>query len=130
MDIVSKDEKESGLRRLLNLGHTFGHAIEKASGYKEKHGEAVVKGMYIIAKASNNSGKLSDLSFEKIKEILQKHGFNTENSFSIEELIEIIKADKKMENNEVINLVDIEEIGQCNVRKISLNELLAYVEEK
>ena len=86
--------------------------------------------MYIIAKASNNSGKLSDLSFEKIKEILQKHGFNTENSFSIEELIEIIKADKKMENNEVINLVDIEEIGQCNVRKISLNELLAYVEEK
>lgn len=130
MDIVSKDEKEGGLRRLLNLGHTFGHAIEKASGYEEKHGEAVVKGMYIIAKASNNSGKLSDLSFEKIKEILQKHGFNTENSFSIEELIEIIKADKKMDNNEVINLVDIEEIGQCNVRKISLNELLTYVKEK
>jgi 3-phosphoshikimate 1-carboxyvinyltransferase/3-dehydroquinate synthase len=128
MDIVNKDEKEGSVRRLLNLGHTFGHAIEKASNYQEKHGEAVVKGLYIMAKAAKNSGKLKEESFDKIEEMISKYGFSTKNIYTTKALIEIIKTDKKMENNEVINLVDIEDLGQCSIRKISLEDLKEYVE--
>lgn len=51
-DIVNADEKEKGVRALLNFGHTVGHAIEKCSGYKIPHGSAVAVGMVIISRAA------------------------------------------------------------------------------
>ena len=55
-DIVQRDEKESGDRKLLNLGHTLGHAVEKHSGFSLTHGEAVAIGMVMIAKIAENEG--------------------------------------------------------------------------
>jgi 3-dehydroquinate synthase len=73
--IVSADEKETGVRALLNLGHTFGHAIEAGMGYGAwLHGEAVAAGMVLAAHASQALGHLTDVDVERVKVLLQKAG--------------------------------------------------------
>ncbi len=73
--IVAKDEREQGLRAVLNLGHTFGHAIEAATGYAEwLHGEAVGAGMLVAATLSARLGWLTAADVERIRTLLQRAG--------------------------------------------------------
>ncbi|MDE7372687.1 MAG: 3-dehydroquinate synthase, partial [Clostridia bacterium] len=72
--VVSKDEKEGGLRKLLNLGHTVGHAIEKQSNFEIAHGVAVAEGIGIMASAAHRSGELSKGDCHRIRELLSKYG--------------------------------------------------------
>lgn len=73
--IVSKDEREQGLRALLNFGHTFGHAIEVATGYGEwLHGEAVGAGMLVATRLSAKLGWLSSADVERVRTLLQRAG--------------------------------------------------------
>ena len=126
-DLVMKDERDTGDRQLLNLGHTIGHAIEKLSNYTISHGHAVATGIALITKASNNFGYTDDPSLSAIINVLKKHGFDTETSFSEEELIPIILNDKKRGGSN-INLVLPTKIGSSEIREFPVNSLKGFLQ--
>ncbi len=127
--IVSIDEKEKGIRELLNFGHTFGHAIEAITGYKEKikHGEAIFIGMYLalkfsvflkICKMNVLEKYTSHLNNLKINYKLSDYNI----SISQEKFLHHMRFDKKVKNNK-IKLILIKDIGSP-VRLFLENEKL------
>jgi 3-dehydroquinate synthase len=72
--IVERDERESGLRRILNFGHTIGHGIESASGFRLNHGEAVAIGMAVEAEISSAIHTTSDTTVERLTSLLRQYG--------------------------------------------------------
>ncbi|MDR0752428.1 MAG: 3-dehydroquinate synthase [Christensenellaceae bacterium] len=112
--IVAADEKEGDTRMLLNLGHTFAHAIEKLSNYTIPHGSAVGTGISIIAKACNNHSMLSNSDYEKIITLLNTFGFPLASKFHMKELLEATIGDKKNCENKV-SFVAINQIGKCSI---------------
>jgi 3-dehydroquinate synthase len=120
-DIVSQDERESGLRAILNFGHTFGHAIEAGLGYgKWLHGEAVGCGMVMAATLSQRMG-LIDASFvERLSRIVAKAGLpvrapRISAQDNAGRYLELMRVDKKAEAGE-IRFVVIEAPGRASVR--------------
>jgi len=123
--VVSEDEKESGIRAILNLGHTFGHAIENCLGYGEwLHGEAVGCGMVLAAKMSLAQGWLSEAEFSRIKELISQANLPIEKpNIDYEDFIGAMKLDKKNKDREIY-LVLQEGIGKAIVtNKYSSNTL-------
>lgn len=118
LDIVRKDPKEQGLRAILNLGHTMGHAIEKVKHYKLLHGYAVAYGILLEAKIAQHRGILDNKHYQKIKIILEKLGFYGKDlkKFNIAKLIQASRSDKKAKANQV-NYVLLENIGKIYVTK-------------
>ncbi len=100
--VVEQDEKEQGVRALLNLGHTFGHAIETASDYAYLHGEAVALGMVMAAELSTQLGHCSTDIRKILENLLQAFGLpimlNSE--LTAEVLLDLMKSDKKAINNQ------------------------------
>ena len=96
-DIVSRDEREEGLRKTLNFGHTIGHAIELVSGYSLLHGEAVAIGMTLEGRLAEKIGVAKAGTAATIVKALQSAGLPTDlpTGFEAEEVIEAMKADKK-----------------------------------
>lgn len=97
-EIVVKDERESGIRRLLNLGHTYGHAYEAASGYgRLRHGEAVSIGLSLCLAVSERRGKLRDFSYPaRIRSLLQSLSLPTSPPpLPIEKIATALRLDKK-----------------------------------
>jgi len=110
-DVVISDEKESGNRKMLNLGHTFAHAFEVESNFNLKHGKAVIVG---IASALFLSFKLGIITKSKMEELLEliylfKYEINISN-LNFENLISIMKRDKKNKDGK-INFVLIQDVG-------------------
>ncbi len=99
--IVEKDETETNERKLLNLGHTVGHAIEKASNFTLSHGESVLKGLKIALDVSLKLGVLSRENYLKGLEILKLSNTKLNNEYSKELLISYIKKDKKSKGDKV-----------------------------
>ena len=96
-EIVEKDEKDLGLRAILNYGHTVGHAIESASGFKVEHGTAVAIGMLAAAKISNRMGILNKNELLRLNSLIERAGLPTKMpNFEVEEIIQAIKHDKKV----------------------------------
>lgn len=120
--IVVEDEKESNLRRLLNLGHTFAHAIEKLSAYNTPHGVCVSYGLDIVSKIAKIHNKMSAKTYDTIQAMLEKYEFNWDERYSMKDMINEIKLDKKVENN-YLNIVMPYEIGDCRIEKIDLSKL-------
>ncbi|GAA0360594.1 3-dehydroquinate synthase [Bacillus horti] len=115
-DIVSKDEREEGIRALLNLGHTFGHALESLGGYgKYTHGEAVSIGMVMAAQTSEYVYGRDDLK-QQVQEILSSYGlpvaYNTD--WSEKQILDKMYLDKKVLAG-ALNLVLLEDIGNGKV---------------
>tara|TARA_B100000035_G_scaffold51991_1_gene40573 strand:+ start:311 stop:1378 length:1068 start_codon:yes stop_codon:yes gene_type:complete len=107
-EIVSQDEKEKGLRALLNLGHTFGHAIENNLGYgKWLHGEAVACGFLIASSISIQKNTMSISDYNKIKKILEIFKLPTKlpKNISIEKLFNTMQLDKKVKNNKMTYII-------------------------
>ena len=99
--VVVQDEKEAGLRKILNFGHTYGHALEKITNYKTfTHGEAVAYGMHFIFNYAHKL-KLIDANYkETALMLLHKFGFYNKNfNFSSQKLLQIMQKDKKAEDN-------------------------------
>ena len=116
-DIVAADERESGKRALLNLGHTFGHAIENAMGYGEwLHGEAIGAGMCMAASMSNQMGWMSDEDTQKTHSLIEqaKLPCNAPVSMSAEQFLELMSVDKKVLDG-VLRLVLMRGIGKSVV---------------
>jgi len=96
-DIVAQDEKESGLRALLNLGHTFGHAFEALTNYEKfTHGEAVAVGMIYAARLARDLSLISNLDADRISGLVQGYGLPLSyGNLSSEEIIIQMRKDKK-----------------------------------
>ncbi len=117
--VVEEDEFESGLRMILNYGHTLGHAVEKLGGFTRfSHGESVGIGMLYAARIGAALGY--DASLEsKIRASLEAWGLPTDMDYPTDELISVVGADKKRRGNE-ISFVLLKELGKAIVKKISL----------
>ena len=116
-DIVAQDERESGRRALLNLGHTYGHAIETKMGYGEwLHGEAVGAGMVMAAELSEACGWVSRDDLERIKGLIRRGELPVEppSTMTAEDFIENMSRDKKVLDG-VLRLVLIKSIGKAVV---------------
>jgi len=99
-DIVASDEKEASLRKILNFGHTIGHAVEKLSNFNLLHGEAIAIGIVAESQLANKLGILSDKDFIEIKQIFDKMGLSTNipKEIKTKDIMDIIKIDKKARN--------------------------------
>jgi len=129
--VVERDEKEQGERKLLNLGHTVGHAIEKCSGYTIPHGHAVAAGLAVITRAARELGWMSEDALkchdgERVCSALETLGLPIFTDFSAEELTEAALSDKKRAGDS-ITIVVPKEIGACELKKISVSELLPII---
>jgi 3-dehydroquinate synthase len=116
-EIVAADEKESGIRALLNLGHTFGHAIETATGYGTwLHGEAVATGMLMAADLSWRQGWLSQADVQRVEALLLQARLPTRApaSMDYETFMKIMAVDKKVRAGK-INLVLLRRLGEAFV---------------
>lgn len=102
-EVVSQDERELGIRKILNFGHTIGHALEARTAYKRyTHGEAVLIGMYYEALISKGLGYIEDEYFKKIENIIKNLGVSLDISeFSIESLVEAMMKDKKNKDGKI-----------------------------
>lgn len=118
-NVVAKDTKEKGERAKLNLGHTFGHAIEKLAGYGTwLHGEAVACGLVLASKASEKLGKISSADTQRIIALVQKAGLPTRiEGLSLTESIDSMKSDKKSSGG-VIRFVLLNSIGDAYVDEL------------
>ncbi len=125
--IVSEDERDTGLRRLLNLGHTFGHAVESRSGYALLHGEAVSIGMAMICRAACARGLLSKVDSEAVAELLRKYDLPTETAYTADELYDTMLLDKKFSGGR-LHLVVPREIGCCDIVPVTPDELRFWLE--
>ncbi len=101
--ICNKDLKEGGVRKVLNFGHTTGHAIEYLSKYKLNHGEAISIGMALSNKAAMKLKKLSQKQADRIEAMLKRYDLPTElpKYIKLDDVIEMIYKDKKMVGDEV-----------------------------
>lgn len=128
-DIVEKDERESAVRALLNLGHTFGHALEAETGFGEilLHGEAVAVGMALAIGFSLESGILSKEEAQRGLFLLEKCGLKTKMSqirsepFDAQKLVAHMKGDKKAESGS-LTFILLESLGKAVISK-NINEL-------
>lgn len=120
--IVRRDEFEKGERRKLNLGHTWGHGVEKVDGIP--HGQAVSIGMVFAAKMSEKKGLLTSQETQQIIELLKELGLPTETKTSPELIYDTIKKDKKKKDNQ-IHFVFMDGIGDVKVELVNYDELLA-----
>ena len=116
-EIVGKDERESGLRELLNFGHTFGHAIENGLGYGAwLHGEAVAAGMVMAADLSRQLGSLSQSDCERIRSLLVRAGLPTVvKGITSERMLRLMSLDKKVRDGRV-RFVLLDKLGAASIR--------------
>lgn len=115
--IVEADERERGLRRQLNLGHTIGHAIEKSTR-AVNHGEAVAMGLVAIAKAAAKEGMLPERDAERIASVVRALGLSIEPPVPVTAIMRAVRYDKKRQDN-ILRVVIPEAIGRCVVREMS-----------
>ena len=126
VSIVESDERESGMRRLLNLGHTLGHAIEKCT-HAVNHGEAVAIGMAIICCAAKQKGILSSGDANRIIALLDNLGFATDITISMSDILREVKLDKK-KSDSVLNVVIPRSIGRCEVVPMKYDDFVQMFE--
>jgi 3-dehydroquinate synthase len=124
-EIVARDEREAGPRALLNLGHTFGHAIETVQGYGAwLHGEAVAAGMAMAARFSVKLGRLPAADAERLVALLARAGLPTHPPrMAPSAWLEAMGRDKKNESGR-ITLVLLEAIGHASIEKAAPIEAL------
>jgi len=127
-DIVEVDEKESGARKLLNLGHTFAHAIELLSGYGISHGRAVATGIAMASRAAAKCGVLPAQDCARIESLVSAMGYDGRTGFAATDIAEAILGDKKVEGDS-IDFVLPQSIGVCAVRRTPLPEIGKVVED-
>ncbi len=130
--VVTQDERESGLRAILNFGHTVGHAVESLTGYKRLlHGEGVAIGMVTSAFISQEMGLLDDSITWRIVELLRRAGLphRPPEGISPEAVIQAMKLDKKVAHGK-LRFVLVNEIGSAVVSEDVTPELIAQALKK
>jgi len=121
-EIIARDEFDNGERRLLNFGHTIGHAIEKCSEYTLNHGQAVGIGMTVMTDISERLGICRSGTKESLVKILSAFGLPSVTGFSAKALLEGILTDKKRYGSEIA-LVLPKKVGECVCRSFPISEI-------
>lgn len=125
--IVEEDEKEAGVRKYLNLGHTLGHAIEAELGYgKITHGEAIAIGLLFALYVSQEEYSI-ELPLHPLQTWLKTNNYPMELDCSIIHLVEWMKKDKKATNKK-IQMVLLEGIGKPVVKDLNDEEIISYLQ--
>jgi 3-dehydroquinate synthase len=124
LEVVQKDEHESGLRRILNFGHTIGHAIERSKGIL--HGEAVGIGMILAARLSQLQGLLTASETDRVEHIVRSAGLPAKLELDPEEIYMNIRKDKKKSGDDV-HFVLLKGLGNTLIRPIQLKELKSMI---
>ena len=119
--IVSRDEFEKHKRKLLNLGHTYAHAIEKLSAYKVPHGIAVIIGTIKIIEYAKSVGLMDKTNYDKFMSLISKTELPTLD-YSVEDALGVIKNDKKRQGD-YIDLVIPKKIGKVKIVKTCIKDL-------
>ncbi|WP_339146503.1 MULTISPECIES: 3-dehydroquinate synthase [unclassified Sutcliffiella] len=129
-EVVSNDEKETGLRAILNFGHTLGHALEAAYGYgKITHGDGVALGMLFATRLSEKLNPELQLS-KSLSETWKRYGFpiKIQPPVSPQELLTWMKKDKKTQNSH-IHMVLIQSVGKVELRSVPDELILETLQE-
>ncbi|MDR1821290.1 MAG: 3-dehydroquinate synthase [Oscillospiraceae bacterium] len=124
-EIVAQDERESGVRKLLNFGHTVGHAIEKLSDYAVPHGFAVAAGMAVAVAAGERRG-ISDDCLAPLLAALSLHGLPVGTDYGAAELAQAVLSDKKLSGGK-IDLILPTRIGSAEVVPLDVSEIEAFI---
>ncbi len=124
-DLVEKDERDKGERALLNLGHSFGHAAEKLSGYAIPHGRAVAMGLAAIARAAARLGYCEAETRDKILALLRAYQLPTQLDFSPEAVADACLGDKKR-FGDTIRLIVPRALGHCEIVPTDTKALLQW----
>jgi 3-dehydroquinate synthase len=129
--IVEIDEKEHGLRRILNFGHTLGHALETISQYAITHGEGVALGMIAAARLSEKMGYLENDATKRIESLIRLAGLPVKipKSLDGEKIIAQLKMDKK-KKGDIIHFVLLKKIGMPFINGNIEQKLIAAVIEE
>jgi len=117
--VVERDEREDGMRAILNFGHTVGHALEVTTGYRRLlHGEAVAIGMVVATTLSVNRGLCEEDALRRLRSLLARIGLPTTASVNVASLLKTINYDKKVKD-QVIHFVLTKGIGHVTLVTIS-----------
>lgn len=132
--VVEEDEKELGIRAILNLGHTLGHTLETITNYnKYSHGEAIAIGMVYAAKLSIKLGKLNINEFERIETLIRSIGLpiKIKEDLEVDKFVKIMQLDKKVRAGKIrfilptkIGEVTITDNVPMNILKMELEKML------
>ena len=128
-EVVRKDEREGGLRAVLNFGHTFGHAIESGLGYGEwLHGEAVGCGMVMAADLSARLGLIDEATVERVRSLVRAAGLPTvAPDLGEQRWIELMAVDKKNEGG-AIRFILLKPLGSPSITTVPVETLRATLE--
>ena len=126
-DVVMEDEKDTGSRMKLNLGHTFGHAVEAHSRFTLSHGKSVAIGLAIIARASASMGICSEADAARIVSVLKAFGLPVQTQYTAEALLPYLLSDKKRSGG-TVNLILPEAIGRCIVSPTPVSQLQSILQ--
>ena len=125
--VVEQDECEGGLRRILNFGHTIGHALEKYFGYGVlRHGEAVAYGMLAAGRLSVKFAGLSTKDYDRLATSIQRLSLPTLPEFDVNKVIEIMATDKKVKDGK-INFILLSKIGETVIVDDISNKMLLQI---
>jgi 3-dehydroquinate synthase len=129
--IVEIDEKDQGLRHILNFGHTLGHALEKMSQYTITHGEGVALGMIAAARLSEKMGYLESNEVKRIEALIRGAGLpgKIPETFSTDDIIAALRMDKK-KKGDIVRFVLLKKIGMPFISgSIEPEMITAVIEE-
>lgn len=122
ISVVEKDEKEKGLRRILNFGHTYGHAVEKITNYKKyNHGECVVAGIDFAFELALKNNLIDKNYLFYMQDILKKFNFKTIPMIELKKVIPVMKQDKKSTDDFIRFILPVD---YSTVKEFEFNELL------
>jgi 3-phosphoshikimate 1-carboxyvinyltransferase len=122
--VVEEDTLDTGIRQILNFGHTLGHAVEKHSDFEVAHGKAVGIGMALISRWASQRCLARTETAERIERVLHLYGMPTHYSIDIESLWQQASSDKKRKGDN-ITLSIVEDIGKCVLKQFAMNDLTA-----
>jgi 3-dehydroquinate synthase len=126
INIVIQDEREGDKRKLLNFGHTFGHAIEAASGIS--HGCAISIGMVMAARLSEELGLMKCSETDRLIRLLTRYGLPVTLPIEIDRISEVLWHDKKKNDNQ-IDMVLLTEIGKAQMIPLSIQRLREFLHD-
>ncbi len=124
--VVEKDEFEGGLRRVLNLGHTAAHGIERLSNFTVSHGRAVSIGLKIVLDASLKHGYIDNMTYEKLLSLITSIVVNADSQYSIDDIATASLTDKKR-SGQFLTLIMVYGIGDVREVKVGIDNLSEYL---
>lgn len=127
-DIVNLDEKDTGLRQLLNFGHTPAHGIELLSDFSVSHGSAVAIGMMIVTKAAVKTGICKEDALQKLENLLKKYSLPTDTDLSPTDIANAAMNDKKRSGKDITLVIPVC-AGECILKKVPADSLEGFFSE-